>query len=572
MKTFTFGSVALTLFLSPSVRAQGPLGPGDLGAETRMSPILEEQESAHYARAMQGHVGDDADLDVVVRDVAPAAPRVLYLPNPAKYCVVCQVAPSPNSTPPNSLPVDAAVLHGAGPGGRDAILVLKAQGLEWWDAGPGEQAVTLRSTNTDADFQGAQRLWTAAGPGGAPCVFALDAAGTSVVRWQWSAGAGLTRLPALGTAMGAVNVLTMDYDNDGDVEVVMQLGDLVVVMDWETQVVQAWFVFPQPIGGQQAPAGTQNFIAVSRGHASQVASERDLLVAYGYYFQSVPALSEFKLFALNSVAANFISLGDTAPATAITTYDHDGDGYEEVVLACDKDSKARVVVRVAAASLFSSTAQFHYMLVGPAREGGAIDAICAGDFDGDGDGDLVGLQSAHCYLHTVFGNVGPSSRVVAVQVQEQEVAIEGGNLTLPLEPLYPPGWEALAAPGETIDVECVGWLRGSATSPIEQVASLYARQPAVEGEPVTLQGPVDGLEGGWSVELHVRLIVSGPGGERRLSPTSWFWSSEANQMNARTIVSNEWFHADANWWGGTGGAGNTEPGGDQRPPNEPPRP
>jgi hypothetical protein len=453
---------------------------------------------------------------------------------------------------------------------------VSANGLQLHDAATGQQLTTPGELDSHPDWVGARRIWTGSDASGVPVVFALNESNTAIARWLWTPGSP-EQLAPIESAMNAIEVLTMQYDagapEPGEVEIVVQIGNLVVVLDWVDLDVIAWFEFTE-----QAPGGNQNLITVSHGN-NDSAWTGDHLVAYGY------RQGQFQLFVLNAGSAAFVPLGDGDAAAAIAAFDDNGDGIEEITIANGTRSAFRIVARDPDTGAFDTAIVSHVLTYGPLRADGPVDAWCGGDFDGDGDGDFVGFQSQNDYMHVAFGTTAPAARPVGAGVSDtQSGAItEGGGPSLQLIMWVdvPANWASLAAANETAYVEIHGWVRPDVGLPLEPFASIQVSEVAsqqvtvlVATQPGTTVHPTR-----WSVVVHGRLVMVGPNGERRLPVRARMWSPDLAQMQAAHALAWACRHGTVgpaytpHEVIGTGGDGNTtDPSGGGRPPNEPPRP
>ncbi len=544
-------------WLAGSLAAQPPPPPTCLDAEVRWGLPMFSESTATYSRLAGARVTDDSELDLVAIRTSAGGKQVVYFPGPMRHATRLVVAEDV---------VDAVAL--ATGGARDPIVVLTDTELAAHRCPSAGNE--LEQVSSLSSWAGVTSLHAGELADGTPVVLGIGANGTALLRATWD-GSELDALASLTVPQGITRIATMNWDGAGEVELVVQAGSWLYVLRWSDLVGQAAFPFDD----------THVFrFTVSRGTGTSQ-HDRDLLACYGWYQGQYQLLGvaggTVPLLALVPMPAGFV-------ASDLTAGELDGPNasprLDEILLACGGDTtgqhaKVLVVRRVDTTSMMSASLEVAEMVQGTALPDAPIAAVAAADFDGDGDGDLIGVQSAAQIMQVFAGDAAPRTRV------ESELALDSSAGCSPLRlvaacPL-PNGWQSLAGTGETLRLEFTGWFRKGAAAPYELEATLVdavTLDPGspVDGVEVDLQraqwGDLDLTE--WAVEVHTRLVVVGPGGQRRLlAPWVTHFALDSSVRDARK-----------SWWEiastGTDGDGDpTDPntgGGTSDPPSSgPPR-
>ncbi len=513
-----------------------------------MAAVLEQcVDGTTFVRATAGRVGPGVDPDLLVVAHSGDSRQALYLQDPMQHNVAVVLR--------NDI-VDAVVLPTGG--AVDVVAVLHAEGVDLLRT---PLAGTLPETfaSLAGEWSGVQSLWTGGDAAGQPLLFGADASGTRLLRGRLVAGAW-QELPALSLPTAGAKVTTMDYDGVGEVEIVLQLGHLVVVLPFDGGTPLLWLSMLSPDG---APT-PEPMVTVARGDAASP-YRRDLLLAVGVYF------GHNMLLAHNAGASAFVPIGDGWSFRSLAALPADAHGLGGLGIG-DQDAMVHVVRRVDGPGLVTIPAPGdRYVLVrGLDRPSGALSCLCAGDFDGDGDGDVVALQSEGRILHVVAGADSATTRCAAT-VAVTEIASDHVDLQLgvPVVPAVP-----LAA-GESLEFELVGWMQWSSELPREAQAAFVVRLPAgpVVATSRTLVAPAGtALEDDWSLEVRCRAVVVGPNSERKLAPQLTHFAEDHEvvvasvELMIATLFGTAGVPTD-----GTSGDGNTT-GGIGKPADQPRKP
>ncbi|MBL8752772.1 MAG: hypothetical protein JNK15_05680 [Planctomycetes bacterium] len=520
-------------------------------------------ESVAIERVLPARLGDDTEMDVLVVGREGSQGRLFQIHGPTSRNTVAPIAAN------NSQIVGATVLRGAAGATRDPIVVLTTGGLTTYQAparsagGVDYHTPVVASTFTgggSGDWIGATSVWSGCNADGDHVVLGPNANGSKIVRAKWSNGT-LVSLPTLAVPSACRQLSTMDYDGVGEVEIVLVVGALAVVLDWNTAAVVAYYYLPT--------ADTK--VAVSRGEKAPAAHHlRDLLVCHGggYLLATnggYPMLSPL-YFATSSFAASGMAAfeADHAPESR----------REDLVLASNSASEVLVLQRnSSAANLF--TPQVRSLVVGVDRPSAPLAWVAAADFDDDGDGDVVALQSAatteSMLAQVLPGTASPLTRAW-VSINDQ---LPTGNLTsfsLPSTVVLPPSYMALIEPTtETLWIQVVGWVRQNAqtAASLDGIVLLHQQVSPTLPTGVSLQLPAAAglslVHKQWAMDLQIRLVaVSGT--SRRELPAVWAFASVDHdrfgvEQEAASIAVDgiktvpEGTNGDRNLTGGTGSAG-----------------
>lgn len=513
-----------------------------------------------YLRCEPARIGDDPVPDAVVLFERGGVREVGFLLAPAQFTVLVPVASDVR---------DAAVLPGHGTAGDDVILVLDDDGLHWFDCEPGQHVPTERVDHFDPSFAGCDCLGVGTNANGDHRLFAASDTSATVRRSLWS-GAWQDAGDLIAVS-GATQILTLDWDGVGEHEVVLRFGAQVYVLTWEGA---AFWTFPFPA----APSGRDLLCVLPGGNG-----EPDLLAAYGWLPSPAPSgPPSVHALLVQRAGLAWIEPFGVQPMASIACGDTDGDGRPDLLLG---DATGSQVFRVRREAMSAGAGQpiaaaGSYALVqGAQRPNGGVDALSALDFDGDGDTDLVGLQSQHQLHHFLAGGVAPSRRLAEVDVvglPEPVLSAEGWSLQMKLVFTLPDGWETIPIEaGECLALDANCWVQTSAEAPLPAVPQFFTERIDVGAVPEWLELELAGDTidpDTWQAWIQVRLSVVGPTGARMLPPLLLHYTPDYGLAEVRhyTQLADE-LGASGHLPGKDGGDGSTVGGGDpNREPGEPP--
>lgn len=465
-----------------------------------------------FFKALTGRIGDDQYLDAV----AMLNDNALYLQDPVQHNV---------AVPLLGECIDAAVLRGANGATRDPVVVLDDQGLHVFACAVGEQDPTAGAIITQ--WAGAQCVWSGTNAAGQALALGIGAGGTSLLRWKWQAGTLVQAAAPLSVPTGITKVMTANYDGTGEVELVLQMGGLFYVLSWSGAILQA-LVLDSPVG---------NCVTVSRGNGTQ-AWQRDLVVVCGVYG------GQRQLVGWNSsLIAPIISVNDLA-VTDIAAANLDATGglnLDEILLADGASvSRVHVIRRVDTLAMLQRNNEYFAGVTGSIRPAAKVDCVLGGDFDNDGDGDVLAFQSTSTrqVLQVLPGIVAPASRPI-LDVPRSSVAFDeqAGTLSMTLIANLPPlvPWRG---DGSTTELECAFWFRPAfgTYQTTGFVRSMVL--PTIVGLPQTMNVSFSGLTSlgpYWSVEMRGRLVAVKNGVRRPLVP----WRGELGGTPGPTLSTGE---------------------------------
>jgi len=532
---------AVALVLPAAViRAQAPFP-----VEDQIAVQLPAASGGTFVASMVARLGDDTTPDCLVLRRQNGRLDVCYMPGPAECSMLVPVATDVR---------DACVLREAGPDQRDALLVLDATGLRWFECGTAAQMPTEVLERFDATWSTFDRIWSGSEDGSSVWIFGSSPTVAEIRRAKWSDGWGDE--PGLVVPPGATEVLTLDWNGVGSNEVVVRYGSQVYLLDW-TGTAFDYFEFPTP------PTGGHSLLGVLPASGGQP----DLLAMFGY----MPAIpggppGGYSLLVQRQGIAWMLGYGATA-AASMTAADVTGDGLVDLVLGDAANSLLHLVKRQAPQTggfvppvVLGGT---HALVAGQDRQNGSVDALCATDFDGDGDADLVGLQSANRLHHFVAGGVSPHRRLPQVSVERVDLSNDATSFQMTLNGQLPPGWSTALSANESAAVQVRVWLQTAPEAFIEQVARVGGHRVDVQPSatsvrtvvPVTRDGAALANAAFW---IYTRIVVTGPNGTRRLPATllhyttnSLVFASRALEVSAdQTGVSSSEDGGDGNTLGG----------------------
>ncbi|MBL8749328.1 MAG: hypothetical protein JNK78_09210 [Planctomycetes bacterium] len=517
-----------------------------LPAETKLAVRMDPDAAGTYLRSEAAFVGDDTMRDMVVTVLTPAgAVDACYMPGPAECTMMFRVATGI---------LDACVFPGAGPEGRDAILVLGPTGLHWFECAADHQKPRERFDLFDPSWAGFAHLW-AGSDGVTPWLFAGGPSAGGIRRAVWTGAWTLVgTVPVPGDP---TTVLTMDWGGGPEHELVLRYGSEVFVTTWGGTAIW-YFQFPA------SPAG-EDLLAVVPGNGVS----KDLLVAFGWF----PASPEWPVASHVLVAqyAGFSQVVDFGNVTAASLAggDMDGDGRNDVLVGDATNSIVHFVRSGQAANGVTELVRAGQwdLVSGPDRPNGAVDALCAADFDGDQDCDLMALQQQERLHHFLAGDV---VNVRPTWMQQHSSALTPNTLSWTVDVGLPMDVTQGPLP---VELELRVWMQPSAAANLEPMARAVVRVPVPLGA-TTMSVPVEvsaaGLvPAGWIAFVYARAIRRGELGMEPLSSLVSCYSQDASFLDLRE--SRAYGDTTGAEIGFNGGDGDIVGGGvTRRPPTEPP--
>ncbi|MBK7876979.1 MAG: VCBS repeat-containing protein [Planctomycetes bacterium] len=342
-----------------------------------------------FGRMQAGRVLADDQPDVLVMRTSDAVTDACLLPNLGSFDLVDVVAHDCR---------DATLLVGAGPAGRDAVLVLDPDTgldlIQYTGTAASGEVRNVSNVRSTSDWKSATRVWSVARPGGSTHVFAANAAGSTLLRLEWN-GSTFTDQPSVAVIPGTTEVLGFDFDGAGAPELLAMSGPHLLLLAWDGTYLG--YMNSNVLPADDAfPAGARRGLSVSRGIAGSTnPAQRDLACVYTWRSDS----QTFQVFAFNSGHASWSQVGGLldpqANASATTSGDYDGDGLGDLVLASSSNAKARLLRRTGGATAFESSTGLGWVLGASDGEFPAFAAAAAAvvDLDGDGDQDVLWVGS-----------------------------------------------------------------------------------------------------------------------------------------------------------------------------------
>ena len=482
---------------------------GDLPCEARFVHVWPEPSSPHgllATRARYCHVGDDDRGDVALlrsfEDVnGTSHTSLVYLPDAgrAQACV------------PLGLAQDFVVLPHTGANCADGLLALENDGsLTCYSCLPGQQMPAPQLVDT---WPGTSRLWAV--PNGSTTeVFGLANNGNRLRRATWC-GQQLGPMTETAALPDIASIQGMDWDGDGVQEIVVTTASQAAVLHWDLSPVTSIPLFTV----------TPPMLRVSRS-----ASHGDLLVAY--LSDGTNAVVAWA----NAATSGFLGLG-TIAAGAMTAYDRDGDGDEEIALADAVHSRLYVLLRQGNQFVLSTVC----LLAGTEVPDGPLTAVAGGDLDGDGDGDLLAFAAGSNATHTYLDGLISDRRPASVHGDMAAASI-GPQTTIPITVKLPGGLATMAPPGATLFLRFDGWLVDPQTGLVVPQRVLGLDVPVAPGQglqtaPITFSQPESSFAD-FLLQLHVSIVAVFVDGTRRSFPSQLLWltpNAELEQQVRREV-------------------------------------
>ncbi len=519
-----------------------------LTAETKLAVRMDPDTAGTYLRTEAAFVGDDTMRDLVVTVQTPAgAVDACYMPGPAECTMMFRVATGI---------LDACVFPGAGPEGRDAILVLGPTGLHWFECAADHQKPRERLDLFDPSWAGFAHLW-AGSDGVTLWLFAGGPSAGGIRRAAWTgAWTSIGTVPVPGDP---TTVLTMDWGGGPEHELVLRYGSEVFLTTWDGTAFW-YFQFPT------SPAG-EDLLAVVPGNGVT----KDLLVAFGWFPASPEwPVASYVLVALRAGFSTIIDF-DHVAAASLACGDMDGDGIPDVLVGDATNSVVHFVRHTEPANGVIDLARAGQweLVSGLDRPDGAVDALCAADFDGDQDCDLMALQQQERLHHFLAGDV-VSARPTWIHQNQGSFVLTAGTLSWTVDVGLPPA--AVLGP-LPVELEVCVWIQPSATADLEPMARDRVRVPVPLGATeasVALQVPTTGLAvGSWMTFVQARILTHGDFGPEPHASILSCYTQNMPLRGARSIrVDGDYFGTEG---GPKGGDGDIVGGGvTRRPPTEVP--
>jgi hypothetical protein len=432
-----------------------------------------EPGTVTFHRAVAGDFDGTGDLDLCVLRTLDGVRAAVHLRDAARWNAPRVLEPA----------IDFAALPGGGPGGADTLMLLVDGGLR--AAGFGQTEVHA------AVAPPMSRLFAVDGPGGSSWLCGLGLDGSTLHRWEWSAGALTPRAP-IGLAPQVADLRSLDWDRDGEPELAVLFDDgndfWAVVVSFEATVVLAGWQLGR--GTDAAPPR----IAVSRNSAPDAAPfDGDVLAVYTW--NSL----EYVLVALCAGADPvLLGLGEL-PARTFDAFDHDGDGRQDLALGHALASEVHVLQRHPDGQ-FAAVGRAP-LIAGASHPSSPVDVLLARDLDHDGDGDFVALQDAPRAVQTYDSALRPSLRPIDPVAEVEATSWSAGGqptplaieLTVPLE---------LPTPA-TLHAEV--WLQPAENEPVALQPYTHATTPWDGQSSVVIHVPMPAVMPPTVPVLHVHL-------------------------------------------------------------------
>lgn len=549
-----------TLFCAVALVVTAPVAVAQdsLAVEDQIAVRLHPSSVGTFVTSTVARLGDDPAPDCLVVRQQNGRLDACYMPGPAECTMLVTVAADIR---------DACVLVGAGPDGRDAVLVLDDSGLRWFECGEGAQMPAERLDLFDDSWASCDRIWALRNEGSVAWLFGASDTEPEIRRRKVSGTWGTDDV--LPVPAGATQIETLDWDGAGDHEIVVRYGALVYLLRWDGEVLDGW-QFPTP------PPGGHSLLSVIPASGG----ERDLLAMFGFMpgGSGGPAAGYYLLVQRQGIAW-MLGYGANA-AASMAAADMNGDGLVDLVLGDASGAFVRVVNRVGTGGAVVppvSLGPTHALVAGPDRPSGSVDTLAATDFDGDGDADLVGLQSTNGLGYFVAGGAVPHRRLPDVFVTPNSMTQTGTTVNLGLQGTLPEGWSSVLGMNESAVVDVRIWQQASGAGFIEQVARVGNHTVSIGGQDMEFSTPIHFDSGTVSAAsamywIYARIVVTGPNGTRRLPATLLHFTADPGLQAQRVLQ----VHADETGseegeGGDRGGDGNTLGGGlTGRDPGEPP--
>ncbi len=459
-----------------------------------MSWVEAPTNASDVLRVVSGRFGNDSQEDVAVISGPEGSAEVWYRPNPrrfhAGYSVTTGIA-------------DIAVLANATADQRDGLLVLDSTGLRLFTATA--QQLVDSQINVAGDWTGATRVWSAINDTGENVVFGFHPPTASILRVKWT-GTTFVSMSALASILDLTDIWEMDFDGDGDSEIVLWNGRYIVFAHWDgTPIASLDTVFVP--GDDPSPAGTKRLAAIAKADAAT--GERDLALVY--IWSSVA--SQHFLISFHSGYGHWMPLGTSVKSECVVTSDHDGDGLQDVVLARSDASSLHLLMRSTGNTPFqtqTSPGDEISLVSGNLIPTEGIDALLAQDFDWDEDSDYMAFQRDNSYIQYFFNETISGHRPNAEEtlVDVSSLVENGTQSLLQMDVGMPDAWATMTPPpGENLYVRVDGWLQPSGTQALitnrHLLVTKLIEQPGSGSVPIDLDFDATGLGHDYVLHLHV---------------------------------------------------------------------
>jgi len=234
----------------------------------------------------------------------------------------------------------------------------------------------------------------------------------------------------------------------------------------------------------------------------------------------------------NATTSGAMSLGNV-PMGAIAVYDRDGDGDEDVLLGDAAHSVVRVLHRGEAGYTLLTAP----LLTGTAANDAGIGALCGGDLDGDGDGDVVAWNRGTMNVHTLRDALRSNLAPPFLAADVAGAAVDGGTVSMAAWIGLPGGVAAAQPAASSFLLQCRGWLA-------DPVTGIVAPQRVVDLElPIAASWPGTGAQlafalpaahqGRFHLQLQCGVVAVLGNGERRNLPTTLLHATNDTAIEAR---------------------------------------
>jgi hypothetical protein len=478
----------------------------DPDPERPLATAIDLPLTATYLRASTGRIGIDPYLDTVALVEDEGVRSAVYLQDPTQHNVVQEIAAGTDV-------IDVAVLNGANGADRDPILVLRSSGLQIQECATGVNSQLPVARPVLASWAGAQGVWSGYRATGRPVALGLGLGGRTITKWDWTAGNLVKQSNDITVPTGITKMMTVDFDGTGEVEIVVLYPSVLYVLSWTGTVLQ-YLPF----------TGNGNVhMTVSRG-TGPAPHGRDLVVACGEVLLPSNQVPQHTLFAFHATQLNVLPM--TIPVGDLTAADGPTlDGLEDIVIADGLDSRFHVFKRTLGPALVNSVPTMLQGVVhDQERENAPMRKVVGGDFDNDGDGDLLGLQNLQSAQVTqmVFGRTAPLSRVQFLcdyeHVSDGRWNDRPSSFATFSVPLQLPNLQPWLSTGHTMSLEVTTWFRPNMGVGYADVGTRTSHALTATTTQVTFTRPNAGLGLDWSVEIRARMVATKNGISTPLAP------------------------------------------------------